>query len=78
VHTKAFWHATAERAVKTLAQTAAALIGAGVVNIVDVDWQQVVGVSATAALLSVLTSVASANVGGDGPSLGPETLTEEQ
>lgn len=78
MHTKAFWHATAERAVKTLAQTAAALIGAGVVNIVDVDWQQVVGVSATAALLSVLTSVASANVGGDGPSLGPETLTEEQ
>ena len=78
MHTKAFWHATAERAVKTLAQTAAALIGAGVVNIVDVDWKQVVGVSATAALLSVLTSVASANVGGDGPSLGPETLTEEQ
>lgn len=78
MHTEVFWHAAAERAVKTVAQTAAALIGAGAVSILDVDWQQVLGVSATAGVLSLLTSVASARIGDDGPSLAGETLKEEQ
>ena len=46
------------RAIKTFAQTAAALIGADQISVVNIDWVTVMGVSATAALLSILTSVA--------------------
>lgn len=46
------------RAIKTFAQTAAALIGTGAIDIISVDWLQIIGISATAAVLSILTSVA--------------------
>lgn len=68
--TNDFWLQTLERAIKTFAQTAVALIGAGVLNVLTTDWQQLLGVSLGAALLSVLTSVASAKAhGDDSPSL---------
>lgn len=58
MYTKAtFWAGTAERAVKTAAQTLAASLTLGTV-LWGVDWVQVVGVTATATLLSVLTSLA--------------------
>jgi hypothetical protein len=60
-----FWRHTAERAAKTAAQTAVALVGAGAVDVLTVDWQQVGSVSAGAAIVSVLTSVASAGASGD-------------
>lgn len=63
MRTKRFWLDALERAVKTAAQTAAALIGTGAVGIIDVDWQNIASVSAVAAILSVLTSVASAPAG---------------
>lgn len=69
-----FWKASIERAVKTFAQTLVALIGTTAVTIVDLDWMQMLGVSATATLLSVLTSLASANFGSTGPSLADETV----
>lgn len=72
---KRFWIAATERAVKTFAQTLIALIGTTAVTIVDLDWLQMLGVSATATLLSVLTSIASANFGSNpGPSLADETI----
>lgn len=46
------------RAVKTAAQTAVALIGTGAVAITALDWGQILAVTATASVLSVLTSVA--------------------
>lgn len=49
--------AAAIRAVKTMAQTAAAMIPAAV-SITAVDWTTVIGTAALAAVLSVLTSVA--------------------
>ena len=65
-----FWRRATERAVKTAAQTMVALIGTSAVSIIDVDWGQVAGVSATAAALSILTSVASSGVGDpDSPAL---------
>ena len=70
-----FWVAAAERAVKTFAQTLVALIGTGAVGVMDLDWLQMLSVAATATILSVLTSVASANFGSNpGPSLADETI----
>jgi hypothetical protein len=73
--TAAFWRATAERAVKTFAQTLVALLSAGAFNVLKAEWQESLGVAAGAAVLSVLTSIASAGVGNSGPSLGPETVS---
>lgn len=67
-----FWKATAERALRTFAQALAALIGAGAVNIIDIDWPASIGIAATAALLSVLTSIGANEVGSPGPSFGLE------
>lgn len=53
------------RAIKTFAQTAAALLGAGAVNVVDVDWLTILGISATAAVVSLLTSLAGLPEVGD-------------
>ena len=57
-----FWtwfKAAGIRAIKTFAQTACGLIGGELVGIVEVDyWAGVLSVAATAALLSLLTSVA--------------------
>lgn len=58
------------RAIKTLAQTAAALLGAGAVNVVEVDWLTILGISATAAVVSLLTSLAGLpEVGNEVPPL---------
>lgn len=46
------------RAVKTMAQTAVALIGTSAVGILEVDWLSVASASALAGVLSLLTSVA--------------------
>lgn len=56
------------RAVKTGAQTLASLIGTGAVGILDLDWAQMAGVTATAVVLSLLTSVAGVPEVGDGAS----------
>ena len=45
------------RAVKTMAETAVALIGADQVNIVTMDWPNILGVCATAGVVSVLVSI---------------------
>ena len=52
-----FWDYAAERAAKTLAQTALATIGVGAVGILEVDWVNVGSVSALAGIMSLLTSV---------------------
>lgn len=73
---KLFVTATAERAIKTFAQSLVALFVAGQ-TILTIDWQQGLAVAATAALLSVLTSIASARIGSfDGPSLTSEAVVE--
>ena len=52
-----YWNYAAERAAKTLAQTALATIGVGAVGILEVDWVNVGSVSALAGIMSLLTSV---------------------
>ncbi len=68
-----FWTAAVERATKTVAQTAVALIGTGALGILDVDWQGVASGAALAGVLSLLTSIGSdALTTSDGPSLTNE------
>lgn len=55
--TKKWMHAAGIRAVKTVAQTAVALIPAAV-SITAVDWGIVIGTSMLAGVVSLLTSVA--------------------
>lgn len=50
--------ATLIRAIKTFAQSLVACIGTSSANIVSLDWLQMLGIAATAFVLSVLTSVA--------------------
>lgn len=63
-----FWIAVGERAVKTFAQTLAATLGAGAFDVLTVPWQDAVSMSAGAAVVSVLMSIASAGMTGGGPS----------
>jgi len=59
--TKEYWikwfKASAVRAVKTFAQTAVSLITVGQI-ITDLNWMEIIGVSATSAVVSMLTSLA--------------------
>lgn len=63
LNNKLFWIDTAERAIKTFAQTLVALLGAGAVDILNVNWGDMTAVSLGAAVVSVLTSIASAGSG---------------
>jgi uncharacterized protein YqhQ len=53
-----FWKATLNRAVRTIAQTAVAMIGTAVV-MSDVKWEMVISASLLAGILSVLTSIST-------------------
>ena len=54
---KKYWKDSSIRAIKTMAQTAASLIGTNTVGITEVDWIAVLSVSALAGIVSLLMSV---------------------
>ena len=59
-----FWKATSIRALRTICQTATAIITASIAGnafgvLSDVNWQMVASASALAGILSVLTSIAT-------------------
>lgn len=54
--TREFWRAAAIRAIRTVAQTAVAMIGTAVV-MSDVHWTAVVSASVLSGVLSILTSI---------------------
>jgi hypothetical protein len=53
-----WWRAAGIRAVKTMAQTAVALIGTNAMGVTEVDWIGVASGAALAGVVSMLTSVA--------------------
>lgn len=65
------------RAVKTAAQTLVALIGTGAVGITGLDWPSLLSVTATAAVLSLLTSLAGIPEVEDGASVAKLTAKED-
>ena len=65
----AWFRAAGIRAIKTGAQTLASLIGTGAVGILALDWPQMLSVTSTAMVLSVLTSIAGLPEVADGASV---------
>lgn len=56
--TKDFWRAAGIRALRTMAQTAVAMLPAAA-TITDVQWLTVAGTAALAGICSLLTSIAT-------------------
>lgn len=57
--TKSFWKSALVRALRTLCQSLVTLIGTDAVNIVNIDWLTCLGIAATTAVMSLLTSIAT-------------------
>ena len=64
--TTTFWKSAAERAIKTVAQALIAVIAATTFDWFTADWQAIAGTAATAGVLSLLSSIASAGIGDKG------------
>lgn len=64
---KQWWKAAAIRAVKTVAQTAVAMIPVGI-SITEVSWGMVAGTAILAGVVSLLTSLAGIPEADDGAS----------
>jgi len=63
VYTITFWKDAAERAIRTAAQALLALWATDVSGVLAVDWVQAGSVSALAALMSLLMSIAATGTG---------------
>ncbi|WP_459246984.1 holin [Streptomyces youssoufiensis] len=75
--TSGFWRATAERAVRTAAQAALAVLGADATGVLDADWSAAASVSGLAGVLAVLTAIATSGAGGtEGPGLTETAVTK--
>ncbi|MEQ7260080.1 holin [Lactococcus garvieae] len=61
--TKTFWKDTAERAVKTFAQSFGAVLIASGTGLLDVDWINALSVAGLATVISVATSVGGIKTG---------------
>ena len=68
IWTADFWKATAERVVRTFAQAFAAAFVANATGIIGADWETIFSVSGGAALVALLTCVASNIATPGGPS----------
>lgn len=66
--TLAFWKATAERAVRTFAQVLVGSLGLDTLGIVHANWREGLALGAGAAVLAVLTAIAT-SAGAEGPGL---------
>lgn len=69
---KEFWKDTADRTIRTMAQTALAACGTATM-ISEVDWKTVVGTTILAGLLCVLTCVATS---ADKQTISPASLVK--
>ncbi|MFI2077789.1 holin [Streptomyces triculaminicus] len=66
--TAAFWVATCERMIRTFAQALLGVLGADATGVLDADWTGVFSVAGLAAVLALLTAVATSG-GPTGPGL---------
>lgn len=75
IFTKSFWRASGERAVKTFAQTFGGFLVVGALS--ETDWATGWQAASVAALFSIITSVASDQIGDPGPSLAGEVVIRD-
>lgn len=66
IASREWWAAAGLRALRTGAQALATLIGTGQVGVTDLDWPQMLSVTATMMVLSLLTSLAGLPEVGEG------------
>lgn len=55
---KIWFKAAGVRAVKTMAQSALAVLGSGMIGVMEVDWANLISICLMAGVCSLLTSVA--------------------
>jgi hypothetical protein len=77
-NTKKFLSAIMERAIKTFAQTFVAAVGANAMGVFNSSSLDALKISASAAVLSIMTSIASAQFGAHGPSLASEVVVNDE
>ena len=58
VFTKRWLVASLVRSLRTFSQGLVTLIGSDMINIIDLDWVKMLGIAATMAIVSMLTSIA--------------------
>ena len=58
-----FWRDATELTVRTMAQTLLALLGNQVVNVVALDWAQIMSITVGAGIVAVLTAIVATGVG---------------
>lgn len=74
-----FWQLAGERAIKTFAQSLVAIFSAAGVGLLTASWTTALSTAGMATLLSVLTSIASTQVGSpNSPSLLSPASASEQ
>lgn len=56
--TKIWIKAAGVRAVKTMAQAALAVLGSGMIGVLEVDWLNLISITIMAGVSSILTSIA--------------------
>ena len=61
-----FWRSAGERSIRAAASAMLALLGTGMLNILQIDWLGLLSVGAGAALVSFLTSIAASEIGDKG------------
>jgi len=61
-----FWRSAGERSIRAAASAMLALLGTGMLNILQIDWTGLLSVGAGAALVSFLTSIAASEIGDKG------------
>lgn len=76
--TKLFLKDAAERAIKTFVQALLAVVAAaGTTSIVSFDWPTLLLTAATAAVISILTSIASVAVTNDVETVSPASIAKD-
>ena len=53
-----WFKAAGVRTVKTMAQSALAVLGSGMIGVLDVDWLNLISITIMAGVCSILTSIA--------------------
>lgn len=72
--TKAFWVATTERVVASIAGGFLSVVGAETFGVLEADWRAIASVSIGAGVVSLAKALVANHIGTPGPSLAGEVV----